>query len=90
MANHHREKYIGKLLTGISLITSGIFLSMYIVQNQELHAGWYYWALGVAIILNSGLVVLCNAFVHKIKADLIRKQKQRERLHKVAVEKTSY
>jgi hypothetical protein len=83
MAKRHREKYISKLFFGLILITAGVFLSMFIAMEPELHANWYYWAMGVALILNSGLVLLCNAFVHKLKADLIRKQMQKQQLEKV-------
>ena len=78
MPNNHLNKYTTKMLLGITLVTAGIFLSIYIAVNPPLHRDWYFWALSVAGIVNTGLLLLCMAFVHKIKADLIRKQKHHE------------
>lgn len=78
MANNHLSKYTSKMLLGITLVTCGIFLAIYTAINPSLHGDWYFWALAVAAIVNAGLLFLCRAFVHKIKADLIRKQKHQE------------
>ena len=82
MPNNHLNKYTTKMLLGITLVTAGIFLSIYIAVNPSLHGDWYFWALAVAGIVNTGLLLLCRAFVHKVKADLIRKQKHQEE-HKI-------
>ncbi len=76
----HHQKYISKLLLGIALITTGIFVVVYLFANTSLHEDWLLWGLGIAIMINAGLILLGNAFIHKMKSDLIRKQKQREHL----------
>ena len=78
MPNNHSNKYFSKMLLGISLVTAGIFLSMFIVTNITFREDWFFWAFAVAILVNAGLLFLCNSIVHKIKADLIRKQKHLE------------
>jgi hypothetical protein len=78
MSTSHQDKYLTKLLIGISLIIAGIFVIFY--HNFELtdHEDWYIWALISAAVLIVGLMFMGSAFVHKIKSDLIRRQKQRE------------
>jgi uncharacterized membrane protein HdeD (DUF308 family) len=78
MSNTHSEKYITKLLLGLASITAGIFVIMYANFNRQSKDDWYFWAIIAAVAINFGLVLVCNAFVHKIKSDLIRRGKQRE------------
>ena len=78
MPNNHHNKYTSKMLIGISLVSAGIFLTMYILTVPTFQRYWYFWAIIVSVIVNTGIIMLCSAFVHKIKADLIRKQKHHE------------
>jgi ABC-type nickel/cobalt efflux system permease component RcnA len=39
---------------------------------------WYFWGILAAVSINSGLFLLLSAFVHKVKSDFIKRQKQRE------------
>lgn len=78
MANRHYENYILRLITGIILITAGIFLIIYANTNHIEKEDWYFWALGIAVIIIFGLLALGNAYVHKVKSDFIRKREKRE------------
>ncbi len=78
MSNNHQEKYITKLLIGIAFVTAGIFVILYASFNNASKTDWYFWGIIAAVTINTGLLLMGSAFVHKIKSDLIRRQKQRE------------
>ena len=78
MSTNHLDKYATKLILGIILVTAGVFQAMYIAVNSLMQNEWYIWAFLVAVLMNTGLIFLCKAFVHKMKADLIRKQKHHD------------
>ena len=82
----HQEKYISKLLLGLVFVTTGIFLLVYVFKTTSLHEDWFLWGVGIAIVINAGLIFIGNAFVHKIKADLIRRQKVKDQFKNVATE----
>jgi len=76
--NNHREKYLAKLLLGFISVTAGVFAIMYacIVRSQVNE--WYFWALIASVLICAGLYFLVSAVVHRVKADLIRRQKMKE------------
>ncbi len=78
MSNNHQEKFITQLLTGFACVTAGIFVIMYLVFSKPKQGGWYFWGILTAILVNIGLYLLMSGFVHKVKSDLIRRQKLRE------------
>ena len=86
MNNRHYEKYFLRLIGGIILITAGIFTIAFILTSHVEKEDWYFWAIGIAVIMNFGLVSLGNAFVHKVKSDLIRKQKSKENHKSLSIE----
>jgi len=43
---------------------------------------WIFWALISAVTINAGLLFLGSALIHKVKADLIRRQKQKNDMRK--------
>ena len=81
MSNSHQEKFITKLLIGITFILVSVFLLFYTIFERSEKAikedDWYWWALGFAALLTTGVLLICSAYVHKMKADLIRRQQQR-------------
>ncbi|MCC7401728.1 MAG: hypothetical protein IT214_09605 [Chitinophagaceae bacterium] len=77
MRSKHYDKYITNLLEGIIFVAAGIFLIYYSVIAGVEKQNWYLWAAGIAVVINTGLYLLGSAFVHKVKADLIKRQKQR-------------
>jgi hypothetical protein len=86
MTNRHRQKYIVRLLAGLGLVSSGILVIIYTSFLKEREQEWYIWAGAAIILINTGLYLLGNAFIHKIKADLIRKQKQKDQHKKYEFE----
>lgn len=78
MSNDHGEKFISKLLFGFGLVTAAIFLIYFIIFNKIMKNDWYYWGIATAILMNAGLYLLVSAAVHKVKNDLIQRQKIRE------------
>ena len=62
---------------GFILIDAGILLIMY-AANKRASDEWLIWGIGSSTIITSGLAILGNAYIHKVKSDLIRKQKTRE------------
>jgi uncharacterized membrane protein HdeD (DUF308 family) len=62
---------------GFILINAGILLIMY-SANKRASDEWLMWGIVSAAIVTSGLGILGNAYVHKVKSDLIRKQKVKE------------
>ena len=46
--------------------------------NKRASDEWLIWGIVAAAIITSGLGLLGNAYVHKVKSDLIRKQRSRE------------
>ena len=88
MTNRHRQKYIIRLLAGLTLVSGGILVILYVTRlgNVQVNEEWYIWAFTSLILINGGLYLLGNAFVHKVKSDLIRKQKQKDQHKKYEFE----
>jgi uncharacterized membrane protein HdeD (DUF308 family) len=78
MSSNHREKYTTKLLFGFTFITAGILLTLYATFERTREDDWYLWGIVASVLINTGLYLLLTAFVHKVKSDLIKRQKQRE------------
>jgi uncharacterized membrane protein HdeD (DUF308 family) len=78
MSNTHQEKYITKLLFGFAFTTAGILLILYAAFERTREEDWYFWGIVASILINAGLYFLLSAFVHKVKSDLIKRQKSRE------------
>jgi len=78
MSNGHGEKYISKLLFGFGAITAAVFLTLFVTFERPLKEDWYFWGIAVAVLFNFGLYLMVSAAVHKMKNDMIRRQKTRE------------
>ena len=59
---------------GFLLVSGGILVIMY-AANKRASDEWLIWGIIAVTILNAGLGLLGNAYVHKVKSDLIRKQR---------------
>jgi uncharacterized membrane protein HdeD (DUF308 family) len=77
MPNKHYQKWFFQMPMGFLLIDAGILLIMY-SANKRASDEWLMWGIVSSAIITSGLAILGNAYVHKVKSDLIRKQKTRE------------
>jgi len=82
MSNSHQEKFITKLLIGITLILISVFLLFFAFYERSEKAvkegDWYWWAFAFAALQATGIILICSAYVHKTKSDFIRRQQQRE------------
>ena len=78
MSSDHGEKFVTKLLVGFGLVTAAVFLIYFIIFNKLMKNDWYYWGIATAILFNAGLYMLVSAAVHKMKSDMIRRQKTKD------------
>lgn len=77
----HHERYFAKLLLGFASIIGSIlviFYSIFEVAPYNKEADWYFWAIVAAFLMCGGIYFMLAAFVHKIKSDFSRRQKQRD------------
>lgn len=79
MSNKHVTKFFIKMLIGLLFTTTGISSIVYSSFIKENHHDWIFWAAIPVITINTGLLFMGSAVIHKIKADLIRRQKQKSK-----------
>jgi O-antigen/teichoic acid export membrane protein len=77
MGKKHEKKYLINVLIAFILITTGLFTIIYLIFTSSRKFDWFFWAILTALLINIGLVFLGSAFVHKVKSDLIRRQKRK-------------
>ncbi|MCX8020035.1 MAG: hypothetical protein N2747_06030 [Chitinophagaceae bacterium] len=75
--SHHEDKYITKLLFGFFLILSAVMLLLYVCFERAEKDEWYGWGMAISTLFCIGLFLIGSAFNHKMKSDLIRKQRMR-------------
>lgn len=46
--------------------------------NKRASDEWLIWGVISASVITSGLGILGNAFIHKVKSDLMKKQRERD------------
>jgi uncharacterized membrane protein HdeD (DUF308 family) len=76
--SNHEDKYISKLLFGFGAVIAGIMSIMFACFERTKYDDWYLWGIVASLLVGLGVYLMASAFVHKIKADLIRKQKMRK------------
>ena len=86
VTNRHRQKYLVSLLSGLGLVSGGILVIIYASFLKDRRDEWYLWGAVAIIFVNSGLFLLGNAFVHKVKADLRRRERQKDQHKKYEFE----
>lgn len=72
----YQRKFITNLLSGLFFVTTALFFLFYVCFNRK-EDDWKLWAVVVTAITITGLLLLGRAFVSKVKADFLRKQKSR-------------
>ncbi len=83
MSNTHEKKFIINTMLGLILTTGGISAIIYAAITKPNEQDWVFWAIISAISFNAGLLFLGSAVIHKVKADLIRRQKSKPRPDKM-------
>lgn len=78
MSDSHKENYFGKLLIGFSSIIGSILIIFYCIFEVNKDNDWYFWALVAAFLMCGGIYFSLQAFVHKVKSEFSRRQKQRD------------
>ncbi|HUR66308.1 MAG TPA: hypothetical protein VMZ03_08135 [Chitinophagaceae bacterium] len=84
--SNHEDKYISKLLLGCGAVIGGIMTVMYACFERIKFDDWYFWGIVASVLVCVGVYLISSAFVHKIKSDLIRKQKMRKQQRSSDVE----
>lgn len=77
MGNHHYEKWIFKTPLGLILILGGVFMMYYSITHFG-KVRWVIYGLSCAASISIGVYLLSSAAVHKIKSDMIKKQKLKQ------------
>lgn len=78
MSESHKESYYVKLMIGFSSIIGSILVIFYSSFELRKDSDWYFWAIVAAFLMCGGIYFSLQAFVHKIKSDFSRRQKQRQ------------
>jgi hypothetical protein len=80
MKSSHHESFFVKLLIGFSSIIGSILIIFYSIfeLGKDKDTDWYFWAIVAAFLMCGGIYFCLQAFVHKIKSDFSRRQKQRD------------
>jgi hypothetical protein len=74
----HQERYFVKLMIGFVSLIGAVLVIYYSVFELPKNKDWYLWAVVAGFLLCGGMYFCLSAFVHKIKSDFSRRQKQRE------------
>ena len=77
MPNKHYRKWLLQMPLGFLLVGAGIIVIMY-SANKRASDEWLMWGIISATIITGGLGILGNAYIHKVKSDLIRKQSSKQ------------
>ncbi len=75
---NHEEKFISKILFGFSALIASVLVILYACFERTQYDDWYFWGIIAAVLLCLGVYLMLSGFVHKVKSDLIRKQKVRQ------------
>lgn len=78
MANHHYEKWILKMPIGFLLISGGIYFMYYSLTHLATKENTEILGLISALSVGVGCLFISSATIHKMKSDLIKKQKARQ------------
>jgi predicted membrane channel-forming protein YqfA (hemolysin III family) len=79
MSTKRERKFIINMLVGLLLTTTGICSILYACLTIRNEKDWISWAIISVVTINAGLLFLGSSIVHKVKADLIRRQRQRSK-----------
>ncbi len=86
MNNKHEKKFIYYIQIGFILTTIGVTAIIFFADNVEVKLSWVLRAVICSVFINSGLLFLGSAVIHKVKADLSRRQRHKSKLGNGAVD----
>jgi hypothetical protein len=78
MPNKHYRRWIILMPFGFVVVAAAILIMMY-SANRRGPDEWLMWGVISVAGVVLGLSLLGTAFIHKIKSDLIRKQRSKEK-----------
>lgn len=73
----HEDKYLSKLLFGFGAIIGAVMLIFFVCFERMKYDEWYWWGMLIAVLFCLGIFLIASACIHKMKSDMIRKQKIR-------------
>jgi len=73
----HRRGYVLALVPGLILVCAGIAAIMYSTLEERHAHHWITWTGISATCILAGLLFTGNAFVHKVKSDLAKRETQK-------------
>lgn len=73
----HEEKFLSKLLFGFGAIIAGVMLTLFVCSERAPIDEWYWWGMAISALICTGIYLIASALIHKMKSDMIRKQKMR-------------
>lgn len=79
MSINRQRKFIINMLVGLVFTTTGICSILYACLTIRNEKDWISWAVISVVTLNAGLLFLGSSIVHKVKADLVRRQRHRSK-----------
>jgi len=74
----HADRYLTKLLFGFAFISASVFVIVFACFERVKYDDWYGWGLLASVLLCFGVYLISSAFVHKMKNDLLKRQKSKE------------
>jgi len=78
MQTHHQKKFVINLLIGFVFTTIGFFSISYLIMRKQPPNEWFMWSVGATIVINLGLFFLGSSIIHKVKADIKKRQKKEQ------------
>lgn len=79
MANRHDKWFVINALLGILFIAIGIAVIIFLIFERRNETDYIFWTALPVVTITCGLFLFGNAFVHKVKADLSRRQSRRSK-----------
>jgi hypothetical protein len=74
MANRHYKKWWLQMPIGFLFVSAGILAIDYSLDRRP-NDEWPVWVVVSIVLFNLGIGFLGSAFIHKVKSDLIRKER---------------
>jgi len=88
MANKHYRNWLFQLPLGLVFSAASIFILVFAIKKKA-DEEWLLLSVFAALSLITGLLLLGNAIIHKVKSDFIRKSKKRHTASTIVEEETA-